>query len=481
MLALSRTILARNDLTSSLLKRTAIVQDIFVFNLTLPFTPTPITNQRASGRCWLFSSTNVLRYAIATNPALSLSEDTPFQLSQSFLFFYDKLEKANYFLESTMELASSPLDDRLVQFLGQMPLNDGGQWDMVVNLLEKYGCVPQPVFPESFSSSNSGAMGRILTTKLREHALLLRKLDNALKESEWHVRLVASGEIEKAHEAKMKILRRRKEEFMKEIYSILTICLGVPPKPDEEFTWEYQDKSGKPRSWKGTSVQFCKEFSGEKGKYPPTEMFSLINDPRNEYEKLYTVERLGNVWGGKPVRYVNTTSEAMKDVVVQVGILFFDSFPSLKSSSVSKRTNPSSSAVTLESPAIPPWVSWTPIYLNMNAPLELLWVCTFNSISIPVYSRLQRRLTNFSFSLLAGLSKADRLTTSESSMTHAMVITAVHLDPTTQKPLRYKVENSWGDTAGEKGFFIMTDKWFDEYVPFKVAFDSSYLLAILYT
>ena len=240
-------------------------------------------------------------------------------MSQSYLFFYDKLEKANYYLENSIELADRELDDRLVQYLSTGPLSDGGQWDMVVNLLERYGVVPQPVYPESFSSSSSGRMNSLLTTKVREHALRLRKLDQALRTSEWHVKLVSENQVERANEARVGILRKKKEEFMKEIYAMMTICLGVPPSPKAEFTWEYYDKNNKACSWTGTPVGFYKAFA--EGKAKPTEAFSLINDPRNEYEKLYTVDRLGNVWGGKSVRYVNTTSETLKEAVIKVRLV----------------------------------------------------------------------------------------------------------------------------------------------------------------
>lgn len=293
-----------------------MVADHFIFNLGLSYTTHPITNQRSSGRCWLFATTNILRYAVSQHPALALPADVSFQLSQSYLFFYDKLEKANYYLENSIELADRELDDRLVQYLSVAPLNDGGQWDMVVNLLERYGVVPQTVYPESFSSSSSRRMDSLLTTKVREHGLRLRELDEALRLCEWHVDLVNKGEVEKANTTRVGILRKKKEEFVREIYNILTACLGVPPSPTEAFTWEYYDKDSKARSWTGTPREFYKTFA-EGGKHKPTEAFSLINDPRNEYGRLYSVDRLGNVWGGKPVRYVNTTSERLQEAVVK--------------------------------------------------------------------------------------------------------------------------------------------------------------------
>lgn len=416
--SISRTVLSHTDINASLLRRPPVVADTFIFNVSLPYIPRPITNQRSSGRCWLFSSTNVLRYTIAQHPSVGLADDAEFQLSQSYLFFYDKLEKSNYYLENSIELADKPLDDRLVQYLSMAPLNDGGQWDMVVNLFERYGVVPQPIYPESFSSSNSGRMDSLLTTKVREHALRLRKLDQALRNSEWHVDLINKGQEERAAEARVGILRKKKEDFLREIYNILAICLGVPPSPKEKFTWEYYDKDKKARSWTGTPIEFYKTFA-ETPKNKHTEAFSLINDPRNEYDTLYTVDRLGNVWGGKPIRYVNTTSKRMKEVVVQC--------------------------------------------IKANHPV--FFGCDVGKFSNSQLGIMDAEMYDYerAFGITLGMSKAERLQSSESSMTHAMVITAVHVDDE-GNTVRFKVENSWGDALGDHGFFVMTDKWFDEFV-----------------
>ncbi|KAL7341776.1 peptidase C1B, bleomycin hydrolase, partial [Rhodotorula toruloides] len=117
------------------------------------------TNQKSSGRCWLFSATNLLRIALARK--LDLDD---FQFSQSYLFFWDSLSKANYFLEQMLDLADSPLDDRVVQHLMTMPENDGGQWSMLDSLITTFGLVPQVVYPESFNSSNTGKLDALLAS-----------------------------------------------------------------------------------------------------------------------------------------------------------------------------------------------------------------------------------------------------------------------------------------------------------------------------
>lgn len=163
-----------------------------------------------------------------------------FQLSQSYLFFADKFEKANHYLELSIHHADKPLDSRLVCHLATDPIGDGGQWDMARNLLEKYGVVPQAIYPESYNSSNSGGINSILTSRLREMALTLREL--------------SKGE----NAASVMRARAVKEEFMAEIWKAMTVAMGAPPQPDEKFTWDYKDKDGKVKSWEGTPREFYK-------------------------------------------------------------------------------------------------------------------------------------------------------------------------------------------------------------------------------
>jgi bleomycin hydrolase len=236
-LALSRTILSQTELADALKNRSNSINTPHIFNTSIPFTTAPITSQNSSGRCWLFATTNVLRYSVQQK--LDLPE---FQLSQSYLFIYDKLEKSNYYLELSIQHADLPLDDRLINHLASNPVNDGGQFDMAANLLQQYGVVPQAIFPETHSSSKSSPLNKLLTTRLREHALILRRLHSSLAES-----VLTKTE-------QLSVLRSRKEELMREVWNVLTVTLGVPPNPDEKFTWEYVDKSG--TGW----LLFCAGF-----------------------------------------------------------------------------------------------------------------------------------------------------------------------------------------------------------------------------
>ena len=190
----------------------AILKDTQYFNVTIPHEGSPVTNQRSSGRCWIFAATNVFRIAIQEKYNIS-----SFELSQAYLFFWDKVEKANSFLESIVDTQDEDVDSRLVSALMASPVGDGGQWDMIVNLVSKYGIVPQTLYPDSWNAQNSSVMDRLLTTKLREDGLKLRKIakDGA-----------SAGKIADA-----------KEKMMQEVVRILTLTLGPPPSADEKFTW----------------------------------------------------------------------------------------------------------------------------------------------------------------------------------------------------------------------------------------------------
>ncbi|WWD08229.1 hypothetical protein V865_006340 [Kwoniella europaea PYCC6329] len=253
---------------------------------------------------------------------------------------------------------------------------------------KKYGIIPKSLYPEAFSSTASGRLDSLLTSKLREYSLLLRaaaKKTNNLDD-----------------------LRKLKTRYLSEIFSTLSIALGSPPKPDEKITWEYYDRDDKFHSWTGTPKEFYSQFGKRKG-MDPKESFSIINDPRNEYGKLYSVERLGNVWKGNPVRYA--------------------------------------------------------VISGIRANTPLFFGCDVGKASNTPEGVMDCQVYDLkaAYGFILGMNKAQRLETGESSMTHAMVITAVHLDES-GRPLRYKVENSWSESAGEKGWFMMTAEWFREYV-----------------
>lgn len=402
------TVLHKTEMLGALVQRKAVIADQQVFNVKLSSEGTPVTNQKSSGRCWLFATTNCIRIAMARK------YDLPeFELSQSYLFFYDALSKANYALENMLDLADEPLDSRVIQYLLEAPLNDGGQWDMAVNLIEAYGLVPQCIYPESFHSSNTSRVKTFLTSKVREYTLELRQLYsstmNALDESSGEAMTFAAK-----REIALISARRRKEEQMEDVYRVLAITLGAPPKPNDTFVWEYYTTAKVYKRITSTPLSFYKDYST----VDVASAISLIHDPRNQ-PGLYTVQRLGNVWGGRPVLYVNTKIDNLKEV-----------------------------AIALLKADVPVWFGCD-VGKSSSSALGLMDTDLFDM--------------DGAFGTSVGLSKTQRLETGDSALTHAMTLTAVHLNDA-GKPIRWRVENSWSASAGDKGFFLMSDKWFSEYV-----------------
>ena len=279
----------KNGINNTALNRDSIIKMQHTFSEEIK--TGKITNQKKSGRCWLFAGLNKLRYAIAQKLNLNLSEKEGFELSQAYLMFWDKLEKANYFLESIIETKREKLDSRLVTWLLNNPMQDGGQWDMFINLVEKYGIVPQYIMPESFHSSDSSLMDKILNLKLREYTKVLRE---DLKERE------------------ERELRVRKEGMIKEFYALLCHFFGEPPKV---FDFEYRDKKNKfHRDRNLTPLEFYKKYSSVK----VIDYISIINAPTKDkpFGKTYTVKYLGNVKEGRKVLYLNLETEELKKLTI---------------------------------------------------------------------------------------------------------------------------------------------------------------------
>lgn len=289
------------------------------------------------------------------------------------------------------------------------------QWDMVYNLVEKYGLVPQSLYPDSFNASSSGIINSIIFTKLREDALILR---NLLGEPSTTAAVLSS--------AKAKMIR--------EIHTILTLTLGPPPPVDQEFSWSFVDKSGNAKTVKATPKSFSQDIYSSSFRITSStvaSMVSLVNDPRHKPLTLMTVDRLGNIVGGRAITYINVDMPTLKSACVA---MLRAGQPVFFGSDVGKFSNSTSGIMDLE-----------------LIDYEL----------------------GFNVSLL-GMDKAARLRTGESQMTHAMVLTAVHIDEVTGEIVRWRVQNSWGTSAGTNGWFVMSDAWMSEFV-YQAVIDPKFL------
>ena len=359
-----------------------------------------ITTQEKSGRCWLFAGLNTMRHSIIEN--LNLEN---FELSQTYQMFFDKIEKANYFLENILETLEEDTDSRIVMWLLDAPLGDGGQWDMFTSIVEKYGVVPKSAMPETFSSSNSARMNNILTLKLRGYASVLREMH------------CAGDGIDK--------LRTKKKKMLIEFYRLCTMFLGVPP---DEFTFEYTNKD---REFHRDTAIAPKEFFRKYVNVDLKKYVSIINSPTSDkpFNRTYTVQYLGNIEGGNRVKYINVEMSILKDLALR----------QLKDG--------------------------TPVWFGCDVGKCLSKDDGIMDVNAYDYDGVLK--TEFN------LDKAGRLDYGESVMTHAMVFTGVNIrDDGT--PDRWKVENSWSDKYGDKGYFVMSDRWLEEFT-YQVVIDKKYL------
>lgn len=355
-----------------------------------------VTDQKQSGRCWLFAALNVLRHKFAKQ-----YHTKNFTFSQSYLFFWDRIERANIFFNHILETADKPVDDRTVHFYLQAPDTDGGQWHMAISLIRKYGLVPTYAQDESFTANNTAAFNQALNMKLREDGLVLRKLAQAGKNDE---------------------IEQKRQEYLSEIYRMAVIAFG---QPVQKFDLEFKDDDGNYKLDQNiTPLDFFHNYFED----DLDDYVVLFNAPDHEYDKLYTFPFEDNVEGGSPVRFLNTKIENLKEAAIK----------QLKDG-------------------------------------ETIWFgCDVGKQSDRQKGILAANLyeTDTIFGIETKLNKKERLQTGASGSTHAM--TFVGVDVVDGKPRQWKVENSWGTKVGDKGYFVMDDKWFDEYL-FKVVVKKQYL------
>lgn len=383
--ALQRAIV-KNGINASAENVSAQVSNVPVFSIDL--NTGKVANQQQSGRCWMFAALNTFRHKI-----LNQFDLKDFELSQNYTNFWDKYEKTNYFYENILATADQELTSRKVAFLLQTPQQDGGQWDMIVSLFQKYGVVPKSVMPESKNSSSSREVNNYLNKKLRKDAIKLRDL-------------VSEGKTtDEVQEAKVAMLN--------EVYDFLAMSLGTPP---ETFDFEYRDENKEYHLDRNLTPQsFYDKYVGVN----LDNYVSIINAPTADkpFDKSYTVEMLGNVVGGKEVKYLNLDMDTFKKLAI-------------------KQLEQEESV-------------WFGCDVGQSS--------TRNSgiMALDAYD------VNDLFDIDFTMTKAERLDYGESLMTHAMVLTGVDL--VDGEPTKWKVENSWGEKVGDKGFFVASDEWMDEY------------------
>jgi bleomycin hydrolase len=245
-----------------------------------------VTNQERSGRCWLFAGLNLLR--VGAMRKMNLKD---FEFSQNFVMFWDKLERANYFLEAVIETADRQLDDRTVGFLLETVASDGGQWNMFVAVINKHGLVPKTFMPETQSSANTARMNSVLRNLLRQGAKSVREACQ---------RGAAAARAEKA-------------DILQVVYRALSIHLGTPP---DRFEWQWTDKD---RQFHRDGELTPQQFAAEYVTLPIDDYVCLVHDPRasSPVGRTFTVEYLGNVLGAPPVVYLNVDMSVMKDIAAR--------------------------------------------------------------------------------------------------------------------------------------------------------------------
>lgn len=357
-----------------------------------------VTNQKRSGRCWIFAALNLLREMVGKQLDVKSLE-----LSQNYISLYDKIEKANFALESIIKLVDKEPTDRVLMFILDTPVSDGGQWDMFVGLVKKYGLMPKDAFPETAQSNSTQKSNFLVNAAIRNFAKKARALYLEGKESE---------------------IRPLKEKTMEKIYHFFLNSFGVPPKT---FDFQYTDSKDGFHVERGlTAKSFFEKYIGDR----IDDFQSLINSPTDDkpYGRNYTVDYLGSVVEAKPINHLNVEMERMKELIIAQ---LKDGLPVWFGSDVS-------------------------FYRDQDG---FAW----NGGSLDYES---------AFGMDIKFEKGAMLDYRHSAMNHAMLITGVDL--VDDRPVKWKIENSWGSSSGESGYFVMDASWFDRFV-YQAVVDRKYL------
>ena len=387
--------LHNNSLFNLLIPSNRNIENYHIFNKKIK-NLNKIANQKQSGRCWMFAGLNMIRNKFIEDYKL----ENNFEFSESYLFFWDKFERMNYIIHLLQDLymRKEPFNSRIIEYIILNLIDDGGGWSMLQNLIKKYGLIPKNVFPETYHTSNSEDINIILKKKLKEYL--------------WDI-----------YNEKMD-----KNKALKDIYLLLVKFFGKPPS---EFDWEYMDKNEKYKIKKNLTVEkFTKMINIDLCDY-----ICLINDPRNEYNYIYSIEYLNNMVEGDKMKYLNVSMDIIKEAI--------------------KKSIDNNESV----------------YFGCDVGKFLL--DKNNILDTEIYK--MEDLLNINFKL----NKKERLLCYDSQPTHAMVITGYNIDDKIIN--RWQIENSWGEDKNDKnnendynGYYSMTDKWMDEYV-FEIIVNKKYV------
>ncbi|TAJ14181.1 biotin transporter BioY [Marinilabiliaceae bacterium JC017] len=358
-----------------------------------------ITDQKSSGRCWMFTSLNILRPKVMEKYNLS-----SFEFSTNYLYFYDILEKSNLFMEQIIATRNLKMNEdvgpyladagkkengQTVSWLFKSPIGDGGVWNNFVNLVDKYGAMPKSVMPETYHSEKTRTLNKLLNRKLRENGLALRDIKNEKK------------------------AREAKEVMLADIYKVLVLTLGEPPRT---FSWRYKDKDGNLSEAKEYTPQsFFKEAVGVN----LNDYVMLMNDPSRPYNKLYEISYDRNVMEGRNWRYINLPADKIKEVAIA----------SIKANEA--------------------------MYASCDVGKQLNSDEGLCAIDNYQYGEL--------LGITFGMDKKQRVITRESGSSHGMALIAVDVNKD-EKPVMWQFENSWGTKSGHDGYLSFTDEWFDEFM-----------------
>ena len=356
-----------------------------------------VSNQKRSGRCWMFAMLNILKQRVAKRIHVK-----DFQLSQNYLFFWDKIERANIFYERMIATAGRSTKDRTVDFYLSMPGDDGGQWAMAAAIIQKYGVVPQSVFPDNIVTNHTMDFDSVMNLKLRRDGMQLR-----------HLVQNGAGDDE--------IMNARKR-MLSEVFRITAYSFGVPPA---KFDFEYRDDKKKYHRDAGlTPQEFYQKYVGvDLNRY-----VMATNSPDKKMNQKYSLPSQNNVVGGKPIEFLNMPMKYLKRAAIK----------QLKAGE--------------------------PVWFGNDVIQQM------DRQSGYLDSHLYHRGELFDVDLQ--MSKAERLAYHEACVSHAMTLTGVDL--VHGKPTKWKVQNSWGDKIGHKGYFVMTDDWMNQYV-YEMAVNLKYL------